>query len=63
MLKIKFRYKDTFTRGEWATQQCVCSSVEDCKKFYGLDDDPTIEAYEILEVVEAERQTRYGEER
>lgn len=62
MLKIKFRYKDTLSNGEWRTQKCICSSVEDCKSFYGLDTDPSVEAYEILEVTEDTEDKKYGQD-
>ena len=46
-LHIKFRYKDRFTNGRWAEQECVCSSVSECKKIYGLGVDCE---YEIISV-------------
>lgn len=49
LLSITFRYKDRFTNGEWRTQHCVVSSVEECKRIYGLGIDCD---YEILEVKE-----------
>lgn len=52
MLKIKFRYRDEMSNGEWREQSCIVSSVRECKEIYGLDDDPTIYEYEILEVEE-----------
>lgn len=40
MLKrIVFEYKDENTNGEWSRQVCVCSSVEQCKEWYGLGID------------------------
>jgi hypothetical protein len=50
MLHIKFRYKDTFTHGNWRSQCCTMESVEQCIKEYGLD-DPDVE-YEIISVEE-----------
>ena len=47
MYKIKFRYKDKYTHGEWRIQSCKCSSVEQCKEWYGLGIDCE---YEILSV-------------
>ena len=32
MLKIKFEYKDEYSRGKWNEQECIVSSVEECKK-------------------------------
>lgn len=52
MLEIKFKYRDEMSRGEWRTQSCVVSSIQECKKIYGLDDDPTIYEYEIISVEE-----------
>lgn len=46
MLHIKFKYKDEYTNGEWAYQECVVESVKECKEIYGLD----YCEYEILEV-------------
>jgi len=48
MLKIKFRYKDRYTEGTWSEQECVASSIKECKEFYGLD-QPDVE-YEIVSV-------------
>ena len=45
--------------GEWREQSCVVSSVGECKKIYGLDDDPTIYEYEILEIEEDEEDEEY----
>lgn len=50
MKKIKFAYIDKYTRGQWSYQECEMESVEECIKFYGLDDDPDCYAYQILEV-------------
>ena len=50
MLKISFKYRDEMSRGEWREQECVVSSVDECKKIYGLDDDPTIIEYQITEI-------------
>lgn len=47
-MKIKFRYKDEYTKGEWRYQECDVSSVKMCIELYGLDE---IE-HEILEVDE-----------
>lgn len=37
MLKIKFRYKDEYSNGEWNEQECIVSSLKECKEIYGLD--------------------------
>ena len=39
MLKIKFEYCDEMSRGEWRKQECIVSSVEECKIIYGLGID------------------------
>lgn len=36
MLRIIFEYRDAFTNGEWREQECIVSSVEECKRIYGL---------------------------
>lgn len=47
MYRIKFKYRDKYTNGNWNEQECVCSSVAECKKFYGLGVDCD---YEIISV-------------
>ena len=49
MLKITFEYKDEWSRGEWRKQTCVMSSVDECKKIYGLGVDCE---YRIIKVEE-----------
>ena len=39
MLKIKFEYCDEMSRGEWREQECIVSSIEECKRIYGLGID------------------------
>lgn len=50
MLHIKFKYKDKYTNGKWNTQECTCSSVQECIKFYGLGIDCEYEIISIEEV-------------
>lgn len=51
MLHIKFRYQDEYTKpGCWSEQECTMSSVQECIKFYGLD-QPDV-TYQIVEVKE-----------
>lgn len=50
MLKITFKYKDAYTRGNWSTQTCVVETMEQCIKFYGLDKSDV--EYEITSVEE-----------
>lgn len=52
MVRVEFKYRDQMSRGEWRTQECIVSSVQECKKIYGLDEDPTIIEYEITNVEE-----------
>lgn len=37
MIKIRFRYKDEYSHGEWREQECTVSSMDECIKLYGLD--------------------------
>ena len=39
MYNIKFEYRDKYSNGEWLEQQCTVSSVEECKRIYGLGVD------------------------
>jgi len=39
MVKVEFEYRDQYTNGRWAKQSCIVSSVEECKKIYGLGVD------------------------
>lgn len=50
MLHIKFRYADAMSNWQWREQQCTVSSVEECKRIYGLGIDCE---YEIISVEEA----------
>ena len=36
MYKIKFKYRDATSNWEWRTQECICSGVNECIKWYGL---------------------------
>ena len=47
MKRIKFRYRDQMSNFEWREQECICSSVEECIKWYGLGVDCD---YEIISV-------------
>ena len=49
MLHIVFEYQDRYTNGNWSRQECVMSSVAECKKVYGLGVDCE---YHILKVEE-----------
>ena len=47
MKRIKFRYKDQFSRGEWKEQECIVESLQECKELYGLNVDCE---YELISV-------------
>ena len=47
MYFIKFIYKDEYTHGQWREQSCTVSSLEECKKIYGLGIDCE---YQILSI-------------
>lgn len=49
MFEIEFAYRDQYTNGKWNTQTCQVSSVEECKRIYGLGVDCE---YKILSVKE-----------
>jgi hypothetical protein len=39
MLDIVFEYRDEMSNWEWREQRCRVSSVEECKRIYGLGVD------------------------
>lgn len=39
MLHIKFEYADAMSGWKWRKQECVVSSVAECKRIYGLGID------------------------
>ena len=49
MLHIKFEYQDQYTNGRWNQQECIVSSLAECKKIYGLGIDCD---YRILSIEE-----------
>lgn len=49
MVKVKFKYRDSNTNGKWNEQECIVSSVKECKEIYGLGIDCE---YEIISVDE-----------
>ena len=49
MLHITFEYADALSNWEWRKQECTVSSVEECKRIYGLGVDCE---YRILNVEE-----------
>lgn len=50
MLKIKFKYCDEMSKGEWRQQECIVSSIEECKRIYGLGIDCDYRIIEVKEV-------------
>ena len=50
MLKIDFEYADEWSNWEWRKQSCIVSSVEECKKIYGLGVDCNYKIIDIKEV-------------
>jgi len=49
MVKVKFKYRDALSNGQWNEQRCVVSSVQECINIYGLGIDCE---YEIISVEE-----------
>lgn len=52
MLKIKFEYRDKYCYPSWNQQECIMSSVEECKRLYGLGTDCEYRILSIEEVKE-----------
>jgi len=51
MVRVVFQYRDEMSKGEWEEQECIVSSVKECKEIYGLDgSDPTLLEYKIIKV-------------
>ena len=50
MLSITFRYADAMSNWEWRTQSCTVSSIEECKRIYGLGVDCEYNIISIEEV-------------
>lgn len=49
MIRVDFKYRDKYNKPKWSYQSCVVTTVEECKKIYGLGVDCE---YEILRVTE-----------
>ena len=49
MIRVKFEYRDDYSRGEWREQECVVRSMKECKELYGLGVDCE---YRIISVEE-----------
>ena len=39
MLKIKFQYRDDYSYPNWNEQECIVSSLQECKELYELGID------------------------
>jgi hypothetical protein len=50
MVKIVFEYRDKYSGWEWREQSCVVSSIEECKKIYGLGVDCDYRIVSVAEV-------------
>lgn len=50
MVKVKFEYRDEMSKGEWREQECIVSSVQECKRIYGLGIDCEYRIIEVKEV-------------
>lgn len=50
MKHIVFEYRDAYTNGGWNEQECIVSSVEECKRIYGLGVDCEYRIKEVREV-------------
>lgn len=52
MLHITFEYRDAWSGEKWKRQECTVSSLQECKKIYGLGVDCD---YRIIKVEEVKR--------
>ncbi len=39
MVHVEFEYADALSNWKWCKQECTVSSVEECKRIYGLGVD------------------------
>lgn len=49
-LLIKFEYADAMSNWQWRKQECICSSLKECKEFYGLGIDCDYRIISITEI-------------
>lgn len=49
MVKVTFEFADDMSNWEWVKQSCIVSSIEECKRIYGLGIDCD---YRIISVEE-----------
>lgn len=52
MLRIEFEYADAMSDWQWRKQTCIVSSVQECKRIYGLGVDCD---YRIVSVEDADK--------
>lgn len=50
MVKVKFQYRDEYSNGKWNEQECVVSSIKQCKEIYGLGVDCEYRIVSVEEV-------------
>ena len=50
MLKIKFQYRDDCSYRNWNEQECIVSSLRECKELYGLGIDCEYKIRSIEEI-------------
>ena len=50
MLKIKFQYRDDCSYPNWNEQECIVSSLRECKELYGLGIDCEYKIVSIEEI-------------
>lgn len=50
MLKIKFQYRDDCSYPNWNEQECIVSSLRECKELYGLGIDCEYKIISIEEI-------------
>lgn len=50
MLRIRFEYRDIYSKGEWKEKECIARSIEECKQLYGLG---TYREYRLISVKSA----------
>lgn len=50
MVKVTFEYADAMSGWEWRRQECIVSSVQECKRIHGLGVDCEYRIIEVKEV-------------
>lgn len=50
MLKIKFQYRDDYSYPNWNEQECIISSLQECKELYRLGIDCEYKIISIEEI-------------